>query len=327
MISIVVPIYNQERFLRKCLQSIQNQTFTDYEVILINDGSTDSSREICEEFIQNDSRFRLINQENGGLSVARNVGMQYVTRPYLTFMDSDDWVEKDYLEILYNGLLAHDAEMSVCGYFIDEDDEVFTVWDDGQTVVWNRAKALTELLINKTLKDYAWGRLYKTELFENVVFPKGMYFEDAFVMYQVVEKVEKLVKINLPKYHYVQHDQNITADKTKSKKKELDSMQAVVHLYEYTTKNSNQLLDAEAVKLALTRRLYRTKKQSIRRFSIYSDDFKEISRYVNPKLAKMLSDIDAFKFGFFRYIGGLLTLYAPITFAIPLYLKGKKERI
>ena len=113
LISIIVPIYNVENYLRQCLDSIQNQTYQNFECLLINDGSPDNSADICREYVEKDARFRYFEKENGGVSSARNLGIECSGGTYITFIDADDWVDSDYLEVLYNALIDENADISV----------------------------------------------------------------------------------------------------------------------------------------------------------------------------------------------------------------------
>ena len=116
LISIIVPIYNVENYLRQCLDSIQNQTYQNFECLLINDGSPDNSADICREYLEKDSRFKYFEKENGGVSSARNLGIECSGGTYITFIDADDWVDSDYLEVLYNALIDENADISVSTY-------------------------------------------------------------------------------------------------------------------------------------------------------------------------------------------------------------------
>ena len=122
-ITVIVPVYNVENYLNKCLDSLINQTYKNLEIIVINDGSTDNSGTICQEYAQKDNRIVYIEKENGGLSDARNAGLDRMTGSYVTFVDSDDWIEQDYVEVLYNKLTEHQADVSVGNYYSYNEDE------------------------------------------------------------------------------------------------------------------------------------------------------------------------------------------------------------
>ena len=121
VVSIIIPIYNVEAYLRQCLETVIHQTYPNLEIILVNDGSPDQSEEICKEFFRKDARIRYVRQENGGLSAARNTGIELATGDYLTFIDPDDWVTEDYVEVLYRQLKKYDADVSVANYNLYDD--------------------------------------------------------------------------------------------------------------------------------------------------------------------------------------------------------------
>ena len=123
-VTVIVPVYNVEKFIDKCVQSVIDQTMTDIEVILVDDGSTDNSLARCREWTNKDSRVKVYHQENQGVSVARNLGIEKSAGKYIAFIDSDDWIEPNYLEVLYVMAKAKDADISICGFYFDYPDEV-----------------------------------------------------------------------------------------------------------------------------------------------------------------------------------------------------------
>lgn len=321
MISIIVPIYNSERYLRQCLESIKNQTFQDFEVILINDGSSDNSQNICEEFVANDDRFKLINQENKGLSKSRNIGVKQCSKPYITFVDSDDWLEVDMLALLYKHITEASADIACCGYYIAKTNKNIPVWHQGNRVIWNRKEALSKLLINKEMKDFTWAKLYKKCLFDGISFPSGKYFEDVFTMYKIFLKANKFVKINQAKYYYRDHSSSITASETASLQKELDLFDSTYDLYLFAKNNPDSLENPKQVKAGVAKLIYRIKKQSICRFSLSSNEFKEIKKKINPALKQILKENSPFSLGVQRYIGILIVLYVSFIFKIKSFFK------
>lgn len=173
LISIIVPVYNVEEYLKQCLDSILEQTFSNYEVILVNDGSTDSSGLICQEYADKDARIRYFEKENGGLSDARNYGIEQTQGEYLTFVDSDDWVTETYIEELYSKLQYYNADISICNYFRFQDSNVtfykhvFEPYEKEYD-----SKYLLEHYFEIEDGDFflttAWGKLYKKSLFEEL---------------------------------------------------------------------------------------------------------------------------------------------------------------
>ena len=202
LISIIVPIYNVEKYLRMCLDSIEHQTYSNIEVLLINDGSPDSSDEICQEYVARDSRFRYFEKENGGLSDARNYGIERSNGKYLTFVDSDDWLSLTYVEDLYQAAIRNDADTVVSHYTIyNESDRNYYVhiWDDyyeknytGEELIME----LPQLELNGYVYITSWGILFKKKLFNNIRFPKGKVIEDSRTNYKLFFKSNKVVYIH-----------------------------------------------------------------------------------------------------------------------------------
>ena len=208
LISIIVPIYNVEKYLRMCLDSIENQTYSNIEVLLINDGSPDSSGEICQEYVARDSRFHYFEKENGGLSDARNYGIERSNGKYLTFVDSDDWLNLTYVEDLYQAAIRNDADTVVSHYTIyNESDRNYYVhiWDDyyektctGEELVLE----LPSLELNGYVYITSWGILFKKELFNNIRFPKGKVIEDSRTNYKLFFRSNKVAYIHKEIYYH-----------------------------------------------------------------------------------------------------------------------------
>ena len=208
LISIVVPIYNVENYLRMCLDSIEHQSYSNIEVLLINDGSPDSSEDICQEYVARDSRFHYFEKENGGLSDARNYGIERSNGMYLTFVDSDDWLSLTYVEDLYQAAIRNDADTVVSHYTIyNESDRNYYVhiWDDyyektctGEELVLE----LPSLELNGYIYITSWGILFKKELFNNIRFPKGKVIEDSRTNYKLFFRSNKVAYIHKEIYYH-----------------------------------------------------------------------------------------------------------------------------
>ena len=208
LISIIVPIYNVEKYLRMCLDSIEQQTYSNIEVLLINDGSPDSSGEICQEYVARDSRFHYFEKENGGLSDARNYGIERSNGMYLTFVDSDDWLSLTYVEDLYQAAIRNDADTVVSHYTIyNESDRNYYVhiWDDyyektctGEELVLE----LPSLELNGYIYITSWGILFKKELFNNIRFPKGKVIEDSRTNYKLFFRSNKVAYLHKEIYYH-----------------------------------------------------------------------------------------------------------------------------
>lgn len=203
-ISVVVPIYGVENYIEKCLISIQEQTFEDFEVLLINDETPDNSMKIAEKFAEKDSRFLIFNKKNGGLSDARNYGIERARGEYIAFIDSDDYIHKDFLDILYHECVDHDADMSYCRFkYCIGKIHLCDILAASKEVMKTR-DALNILIKDNFLHSYAWNKLYKTKLFtENHITYPTMYFEDIATSGRVLYHANKIAISDKYLYYYV----------------------------------------------------------------------------------------------------------------------------
>lgn len=214
LISIIVPIYNVENYLRMCLDSIEHQTYSNIEVLLINDGSQDSSGEICQEYVARDSRFRYFEKENGGASDARNYGISHARGEYLSFVDADDWLTYTYVEELYNVAIRTCSDTVVGHYTIyNEKDRNYYVhiWDDYYEKSYTGEELIMELPqleLNGYIYITSWGILFKKELFNNIKFPKGKVIEDSWTNYKLFFNSKKLL-ISIRKFIIIEKEYQV----------------------------------------------------------------------------------------------------------------------
>ncbi len=209
-LSVIVPAYNVERFLDKCLHSIWKQTFTDFEVILINDGSTDNTLQICREWTGRDPRFRLISQENQGLAETRNVGIRASRAPRVMFVDSDDYLEHDAIQVLMNNMRRTSADISM-GCYIVEDLQGKRLKNPAQLgdVCLTTRQAYVKILFDREVRSYAWAKIYTKALFDGIEYPKGLLLEDYLTTYLVFRRAKLVVSTSKGIYHYVQQATSI----------------------------------------------------------------------------------------------------------------------
>lgn len=211
MISVIVPVYNVEPYLHRCVDSILAQTFTDFDLILVDDGSPDNCPTICDEYAEKDSRVHVIHQENGGLSAARNAGIDWAfansDSQWLTFVDSDDWIHPEMLEQLLNAAVESNVAVSMCLFFRTADTAVPPV--DTFTV---RLVSPIDAYIpdGKHILAYACGRLYHITCFQTIRFPVGRIFEDLFTTYKILFSLQTIALINDPLYYYFRNPSGIT---------------------------------------------------------------------------------------------------------------------
>jgi len=208
-ISVIVPVYKVELYLRQCIESILAQTYNNLEIILVDDGSPDNCGAICDEYAKKDGRVTVIHKKNEGVSAARNTGIDAATGGLLSFVDSDDWIDSDMFEALHGNMAAHDADISCCGYYTSYVGANITppicpAGGDG-VVLLDKRQAVKEVLLNKRVKTFLWGKLYKKSLFDYIRCPVDMaYCEDAFIIGSIFSEAEKTAACGIPKYYYRQ---------------------------------------------------------------------------------------------------------------------------
>lgn len=217
-VSIVVPIYKVEKYLHRCVDSILNQTYENIEVVLVNDGSPDHCGEIIDEYATADLRVKAVHKKNGGLSDARNAGMKYVIGYYTLFVDSDDWLERNMIEEMVKKSLEYKADVVQSGFYYAYDD--YLLFDnhfyskDASPIVLDRQPLMSELVKNEKVKNFAWGKLYKTKIIRDILFEKGVLFEDVFWAHQVMHRVNKYLILHQPMVYYRQRNDSIVATYT-----------------------------------------------------------------------------------------------------------------
>ena len=178
LISIIIPVYKVEKYLEKCIESVLKQTYTNLQIILVDDGSPDNCGKICDEYDKKDSRIEVIHKANGGLSDARNVGISKAKGRYIGFVDSDDYIKEDMYEILLNLIKKYDADVSICNlYDVIDGNECIRNKENGIRE-YSRLDILKEVLLDKNIQSYAWNKLYEKELFDEIKYPIGKKYED-----------------------------------------------------------------------------------------------------------------------------------------------------
>lgn len=209
-ISIIVPVYNTSEYLEKCLYSLINQTIKNIEIIVVNDGSTDNSLEIINKIAKDDQRIKVYNKKNGGLSSARNYGIEKSTGKYIGFVDSDDYVREDMYEILGKNLENSFADMSICRWYIVENEIKKECSFKTENKILNSEDAINLLLSHSSFDNFVVTKLYKRELFDNIRFDEGKLLEDLLIMYKLINKARLISLCSEPLYYYVQRNNSIT---------------------------------------------------------------------------------------------------------------------
>lgn len=243
MISVIVPVYNVEKYLKQCVDSIRRQTYTNLEIILVDDGSPDRCPQMCDQFAQEDSRIKVIHQPNGGLSKARNAGLDIATGRYIAFVDSDDYIKPDMYKYLYEKMIKADVDMAICSYDkVDENGEKKS----------NEAPICDEILDSYQLYEKlplqkgwyyvtVWNRLYKKEIFDKIRFPEKRMHEDEAVAHKVIAACRNVVTTAERLYCYRRTDNSIMNQRITVRR--LDGVEAVYERFRfYQDKGYNDLL-------------------------------------------------------------------------------------
>lgn len=209
-ISIVVPVYKVEKYIRRCVDSVLRQTMEDYELILVDDGSPDACGSICDQYAARDDRIIVIHQKNGGLSAARNSGIEWALAnsdsQWITFIDSDDWVHPRYLEELFNAASKTKLSVAICDFLRTAGEELPAVFGDPTVTVLPTEQFYCQQKVRATV---AWGKLYCKESFQELRYPEGKIHEDEFTTYKVLFSYEEVAVVEAPLYAYYQNPQSI----------------------------------------------------------------------------------------------------------------------
>lgn len=221
LISIIVPVYNLESIIKKCVDSILKQRYKNLEIILIDDGSTDNSGGICDEYAKRDKRIVVFHQKNSGIAAVRNLGISKANGDYVSFIDGDDYVDDDYIQSLYNALSGDNSDIAICGHIIIYPSKKYIKKSDKKLIL-TAEEAVREVLYDKYLDLSPWGKLYAKELFRGIKYPSGMLFEDSAVTPLILAKATRVSVIPKAHYYYVkQESHSITNASFNSKKLDL----------------------------------------------------------------------------------------------------------
>ena len=245
-ISVIIPVYKVEKYLKKCVESVINQTYTNLEIILVDDGSPDKCPSICDYFEEKDKRIKVIHKVNGGLSDARNYGIKEATGHWITFIDSDDYVAADYIEYLYELVMTNNADISIVlpQIFYEGKDVSYAKKNKEKILQFDKNSALKIMLYQKEFDTSAWGKLYKRSLFKNIEFPKGKIYEDISTVYKAILKSNKITFSNQKKYFYLKRKDSIMGQKFKSA--DMDYVYQAREMYNGIKKLNNNTLEQAA---------------------------------------------------------------------------------
>lgn len=217
-ISVIVPVYNVEQYLNKCVDSILSQTYSNLEIILVNDGSTDLSGKICDEYQKKDKRIKTIHKINGGLSSARNAALDVITGDYISFIDSDDWIDKEMYEYMLDIAIKDDSDLVQCGYRTILKEQTLKTFNNEYTFLDNKEKILKTFFRTPIINEIVCTKLFRRELFNNIRMVEGKNYEDYMVMPEILTNVKKCTVINRVFYNYYIREKSITNSKFNDKK-------------------------------------------------------------------------------------------------------------
>ena len=242
LISIIVPIYHVEQYLNRCVESIVNQTYSNLEIILVDDGSPDNCPKMCDDWAKRDSRIKVIHKGNGGLSDARNAGRKIAKGDVISFIDSDDWIDPNFFEVMLNVMQDDESDIVSCGVkWVDEDGDLLRLVSVNEHEMLNTHDSMQELLHDGKLKQHVWNKLYRRNVIENIPFEKGKYHEDVFWSYQVIGRAKKISVIADSFYNYVQRTDSIMGESYSPKR--LDALDAMQLRCEYIKTHFPDLFD------------------------------------------------------------------------------------
>ena len=215
LVSVIIPVYKVEKYLERCVESVQKQTFQNLEIILVDDGSPDLCGAMCDEMAKTDPRIKVIHKNNGGLSDARNVGIEMASGNYIVFVDSDDWVEPEMFEALISLAKKYNTQIAMCGYKVDTEKRFID--EKGQEGVYHTFDALEHIIKLGEFNGYLWNKLFDASLFRGLRFESNIsYCEDLLICVQCFMHVDTISFSTYPYYHYCPNENSLTKKLTKA---------------------------------------------------------------------------------------------------------------
>lgn len=240
LVSIIVPVYNTEKYLSTCIDSIINQTYKNLEIIIVDDGSTDSSPKICDEYACRDSRIKVIHKKNGGLSSARNAGLDVITGNYISFIDSDDYIAQTFIENLLNALHNDNSDFAMCNFIqINENNEVlfeFPQINSDEIGCHTISDFWRTFEKHATVSIVSWNKLYRRRLFDDIRYLEGHIHEDLYIMPDITEGSSTVSFVIEPMYYYVKHSDSIIGKLKNTANFDIDKAMSLIKLCEYFLK-------------------------------------------------------------------------------------------
>ena len=289
LISIIIPVYKVEDYIHKCIDSVLNQSYENLEIFLVDDGSPDNCGNICDKYAMQDNRIKVIHKKNGGLSDARNAGLEISTGDFITFVDSDDYVSKDFISTLVNLIQDFEADIAISPFihFKDDEKKVKRILSINKVKTYTNVEGLINMFYQSDFDNNATSKLFRRELFSDVSFPKGLLYEDLATTYKLFLKSKKIVFINKFNYNYLLREDSIEGSLFNNKK--FESLFTIVNELEKFKVDNPKIQKAVNCRILsfLFHVLFETKKNSFEEKKI----FKTIKKY----RFKILKDSNARK--------------------------------
>lgn len=235
LVSIIVPVYNAEKYFDKCIESLIHQTHKDLEIILVNDGSTDMSGAKCEKWGKVDPRIRVNHKENGGTASARNVGMKHAQGQFVAFVDADDWLEPNAIELMLNGLLENQCDMAICDMLIYYSDAHITSKQTPKKIMLRHEAMKNHLDRGYLCNNSVCNKLFRRNILNNLLFIEDQYYEDTTFMHEALNRCGKVINIGVPLYYHNQHEGSKTHAPVSEKS--FDLVKAYIDKLELVKKN------------------------------------------------------------------------------------------
>ena len=318
-ISIVVPIYNVENYLEECIDSLISQTYSNLEILLIDDGSTDNSGKIADDYMKKDERIKVFHKKNGGLSDARNYGIIRAKGKYICFVDSDDYVSEDYVEFMMNNLIQNETKISACGYcYVFENKEIKEIKEINYKEIKNKYLDDDAQIYSNVIGYFNisfCNKLFDITLFDNILFPVGKKSEDWFIMYKILEKAGALYYDSTIKYYYRQRKGSISKDVMAN----TDCIEAASEVYHYFENNDRvKKYAAQSLVFAII---------GIYNFYLCKDNNKEKRKEYRKEVLKIYKKLTYDKLSFSRKVQLFLFRYLINVYNIIFRIFDRKRNV
>lgn len=317
LVSIIVPVYNVEKYISECIESIINQTYKNLEIILVNDGSTDNSLKICNTYKDKDDRILIIDKRNGGLSDARNYGINIARGKYFCFIDSDDYVDEKYVELLYKAIKENNVDLALCNIVSVNDDKIaLEKFTYDNSYIKSGKEILNDYYNGHHVEDIvAWNKMYSRELFNEYRYNVGKIHEDEFLTYKILYNLDKVAIVGIELYNYRKNNASIVNKKFNIKR--LDMLEAFEERLEFFKEKNERKLYIETLSeyMGLLRVFYiRTRKNINNSKNIQKNIIKKYKNLRKEILGtKEISLIKKIKYLIFYYFNNIFYLIKILT--------------